>query len=142
MKMKTKMKRSIATVSLRVLFRLIISLLTVLDPKPALPAHPTAVMVALAAMPTVRNPVLRPNRSANTGRPSNMEALLGHMVGEEEATGCKHCTRARPAGVWAACVTVNGYFGGSCANCHYNNEGIRCSLRKFTSCFLCFSIYN
>jgi hypothetical protein len=78
---------------------LILLLLTVLDPKPALPAHPTAVMVALAAMLTVRNPVLRPNRSANTGRPSNMEALLSHIVRKEKATDCKHCTRARPAGV-------------------------------------------
>ena len=28
-------------------------------------------------------------------------------------------------------IIVKGYFSGSYTNCHYNNKGVRCSLRKY-----------
>jgi hypothetical protein len=59
-----------------------------------------------------------------------MEAFLAQMVGTEHVTDpCAHC--APGSGVFAECVTVDGLFGGSCANCHYGSEGACCSFRKF-----------
>ena len=59
-----------------------------------------------------------------------MEAFLAQIVGTEHAADpCTHC--ASGSGVFAQCVTVEGLFSGSCANCHYGSEGARCSFRKF-----------
>jgi Protein of unknown function (DUF3716) len=63
-----------------------------------------------------------------------MEAYLGQLTGPENANACSHCRKG--AGIWVLCVSVEGFFGGSCSNCHYNNEGVRCSLRKFFGSFL------
>ena len=116
---------------LQAAFRLILTFLIVKEPKPMLPINRTAVMEALAARPTVRNAVLRSNdRAVNLSRPSNIEAMLGQMVGDISNPACEHCSRSRPSGLWTSCVIVEGFFGGSCANCHYNNMAPRCSLRK------------
>lgn len=88
---------------------------------------PSAAFTALAAMPPLRVANLRRERAMDLGRTSNREAFLGQCVGVASATPCGHC--ARSLGPWDSCVVVAGQFGGSCANCHFNNEGRRCSLR-------------
>jgi hypothetical protein len=87
-------------------------------------------MTALADMPLVRNAPIRQGRTLNLARSSNMEAYLGQLTGQENATPCMHCGQ-KSAGIWTRCVSVEGFFLGSCANCHYNNEGVRCSLRMY-----------
>ena len=100
-------------------------------PLPALPARPTQAMDALALLPPRRRPVVRAGRTTNPTRPSNLEAELGQIVGQaRNLRPCVHCTRGQ--GVWMVCVVVAGFFGGSCANCHYGSEGARCSLRKYS----------
>ena len=37
-----------------------------------------------------------------------------------------HCERGD--GPWDQCIIVPGFFGGSCANCHYGGEGTHCSF--------------
>ena len=95
---------------------------------PALPARPSQAMSALSRLPAVRSPVLRPGRTINTGRPTNLEALLGQFTGQLNSPEYTHC--AGRSGTWRACVSVPGFFGSSCTNCHYGSEGRRCSLRK------------
>jgi hypothetical protein len=95
---------------------------------PALPARPSQAMLSLSQRVAVRIPRLRPGRLINTARPTNLEALLGQFTGQLNSPGCTHCTGGH--GVWGACVSVPGFFGSSCANCHYGSEGRRCSLRK------------
>jgi hypothetical protein len=86
-------------------------------------------MTRLAAHVPVRLPQIREGRTVTTTRPTNMEALMGQMVGSEHvADPCMHCTAG--SGVWTECITVDGMFTGSCANCHYGSEGTRCSFRK------------
>lgn len=103
-------------------------------PIPPLPAHPTAVQTALAALPLVRNPELRPNRVLRLSCNANVESNLAQFTGQVNNPECSHCSRKN--GVFSSCVSVTGQLNGSCANCHYNNEGIRCSLREFfPGCF-------
>jgi hypothetical protein len=97
---------------------------------PALPPKATGAMTALSALVIVRNPDLRLDRTLNTTRPSNLEALLGQTVGQVNAVQCGHCQAG--SGLWTECVSVAGFFSGSCANCHYGSEGARCSLRKYS----------
>ena len=86
-------------------------------------------MIRLSALPPVRVPEVREGRTITTGRSSNIEAFLAQMVGTEYvADPCNHC--ASGSGVFTQCVTVNGLFAASCANCHYGSEGARCSFRK------------
>lgn len=95
---------------------------------PNLPSRPTSTMVALAVMPILRDPAVRSGRVESTVNRINLEACLGHFVGQVNISGCTHCTTG--SGVWTLCVSVAGKFGGSCTNCHYNRNGARCSLRK------------
>jgi hypothetical protein len=117
-------------VSLQALYSLYSISLTRIAPIPALPARASAVMTALAALPSIRNPQLRKDRKLNLKRASNIEAYLGQLVGQENGVSCTHCSQ-KSAGSWTQCVSVAGYFQGSCANCHYNNEGIRCGFRTY-----------
>ena len=98
---------------------------------PVLPVRPLATMTELNALLLVRNPVLRAGHTLNIGRTSNLEAYLGQFIGEihDDDDECRHCTRG--SGPWVGYVTVDTLLSGSCYNCHYNNEGPRCSLRKF-----------
>lgn len=96
---------------------------------PALPARTTRTMIGLSALVPARVPVLRSGRTLNITRPANMEALLGQYTGQVNAAACTHC--AGGAGSWTECVSVPGFFGGSCASCHYGSEGSRCSLRTY-----------
>ncbi|RFU23656.1 hypothetical protein B7463_g12682, partial [Scytalidium lignicola] len=90
----------------------------------------TVSVQQLALMPAVRVPVLRAGRTVTAGRIQNDEAQIGQMRGTENlgAAACRHCQNGY--GPWIACVTVNGLFGGSCCNCHYNSSGARCSIRQ------------
>ena len=84
-------------------------------------------MTALADMPPVRNAPICQGRTLNLAWSSNIEAYLGQLTGQENATLCMHCGH-KSAGIWTRCVLVEGFFLGSCTNCHYNNKGVRCSL--------------
>ncbi len=100
-------------------------------PAQALPPtgrNPTTAIRALAALPAARTISPRdPQKALNLDRPSNREAYLGQCCGVVSATSCTHCSRS--LGPWTECVVVAGLFGGSCANCHFGSEGVRCSLR-------------
>lgn len=87
-------------------------------------------MTALAALPPARNPTTRPGRNARLNRDANIEANLAQITGQVNVPECAHC--ARRNGVFALCVSAPGQLSGSCANCHYNNEGVRCSLREYS----------
>ncbi|KAI9652008.1 MAG: hypothetical protein M1829_001983 [Trizodia sp. TS-e1964] len=102
-----------------------------INPFPALPARPTALMNVLSALPPVRNAKLRPNLALNVGPKPNVEAIMMQMVGAVAATPCRHCAKGN--GKFVECVAVAGQAEGSCGNCHYNNEGVRCSLRPAAS---------
>jgi hypothetical protein len=87
-------------------------------------------MTALAALPPARNPTTRPGRNTRLNRDANIEANLAQITGQVNVLECAHC--ARENGVFALCVSAPGQLSGSCANCHYNNEGVRCSLREYS----------
>jgi hypothetical protein len=87
-------------------------------------------MTALAALPPARNPTTRPGRNARLNRDANIEANLAQITGQVNVPECTHC--AQRNGVFALCVSASGQLSGSCANCHYNNEGVRCSLREYS----------
>lgn len=97
---------------------------------PSLPDRYTEIMAELVKLQSVRTPALRDGRVLNTNRSLNMEAYMGQLAGRLSNNECIHCTRG--AGPWDLCVVAEGYFGGSCTNCHYNNKGARCSLRKYS----------
>src|SRR5277367_2748438 len=88
-------------------------------------------MTALAALPAARNPTTRPGRNTRLTRDANIEANLAQITGQVNLPECRHC--AQQNGVFVLCVSVVGQLSGSCANCHYNNEGWRCSLRELSS---------
>ncbi|RQM04656.1 hypothetical protein DH86_00004355, partial [Scytalidium sp. 3C] len=90
----------------------------------------SASVQQLASMPVVRVPVLRTGRTVVAGRVQNNEAHIAQMRGVENVGDmvCRHCKAGH--GPWAACVSVNGLFAGSCCNCHYNSSGARCSIRQ------------
>jgi hypothetical protein len=79
---------------------------------PPLPAEPTSNMLALSYLSPVRPSVLRQGRGCilRFARPSDMEALLGYMVGHVNANRCAHC--AAGYGIWLECVSVPGFWGG------------------------------
>jgi hypothetical protein len=87
-------------------------------------------MTALAALPPARNPTTRPGRNTCLNRDANIEANLAQIMGQVNVPECTHC--ARRNGVFALCVSALGHLSGSCANCHYNNEGVRCSLCEYS----------
>lgn len=99
---------------------------------PALPARPTAVMGILSTMPVQRAAANRAGRHVpNLSRGTNIEAIFGQIVGQVSPWPCTHC--AGNHGPWTLCITVPGYFTGSCANCHFGSQGRRCSLRTYTA---------
>jgi hypothetical protein len=92
---------------------------------------PSNAMETLAQMTAVREPVWRdwyyPVETFNLSRLFNWEALQVQCIGAVNAFPCEHCRRGY--GPWAQCVILQGFLDGSCANCHYNCHGFRCSLR-------------
>ncbi|RFU24481.1 hypothetical protein B7463_g11856, partial [Scytalidium lignicola] len=90
----------------------------------------TATVQTLAAMPIVRAALLRQGRQMTPGRTQNDEAIIGQMRGTvmDGPTACRHCLSR--SGPFQLCVVVDGLFGSSCCNCHYNSSGARCSIRQ------------
>ena len=94
----------------------------------------------LAKMVPARKALLREGKTPNLKRSSNIEALIGQIVGTTADPECTHCTNG--SGMWVKCVVADTFFGGSCCNCHYNNMGTRCSLSKFPDCIWGFDTWN
>ena len=90
----------------------------------------TRTITALAARPAANVVTIRGNRQFRNGhrRVANEEAWIGTQVGIVAAPRCDHCVRGR--GPFTICVTVDGYFGHACTNCHYGGAGQRCSFRQ------------
>ncbi|TEY25112.1 hypothetical protein BOTCAL_1332g00030 [Botryotinia calthae] len=71
--------------------------------------------------------VLKPDGTQNN---TSVEAHLVQERGEVFTSKCNSCgNKGRPDGPWEECVALEGFLQGSCANCHVNNLGKRCSLR-------------
>lgn len=100
-------------------------------PASALPptdAKSSAVFVALAALPALRQPETRlAQKAINNERMGNREAILAQACGNVVPSACSLCSKRN--GPWTECVVATGFLGGSCANCHYNSGGSKCSLR-------------
>jgi hypothetical protein len=69
----------------------------------------------------------RTSKTLELQRSSNREAYLAQCVGAVQTAPCKSCLKGQ--GPWKGCVVVADFLKGSCANCHYNGEGQRCSFR-------------
>ena len=97
-----------------------------------LPYAKSATSRNLATLPRLRPLVLRSGlteKAISTSRAHNVEAMLGYTRGRvlfgDQA--CQECiNKTRP---FACCVIMDGMFQGSCAGCHYNSLGLKCSLR-------------
>lgn len=94
----------------------------------AVPARITPTMRKLAGLPPRRTSTIRAGRTLMTARPVNLIAYLAYRVGEVNSEPCDNC--AGGAALWPECVSVEGYFSGACTNCHYNSQGVHCSLRE------------
>jgi hypothetical protein len=93
------------------------------------------VLCELVEMAIRREPVLRPEASEiNWARVVNKEAVAAQVAGEVNEFPCRHCDRGN--GPFTECVSVYGFLNGSCANCHYNSSGRRCSLRGLLTSIL------
>jgi len=92
------------------------------------PEKLTEELVALIRMPWVREPVLNEGRQLRLDRAVNREALLAQTRGVRLHVPCSHCKKGQ--GPFTVCAAVPGHLNGSCASCHYNNSGSRCSLRS------------
>jgi hypothetical protein len=93
-------------------------------------AKPSAAMMALVALPAVREPGWRAGTTtANIGRNVNRESALVQITGVANigSAACDHCQKSY--GPFDGCVTSPGRFSGSCGNCHWNSSGARCSFR-------------
>lgn len=94
-----------------------------------LPERPSRLMRDLAAMPVRREPVLRKtDYPINWAHYYNREAVLAQAVGTVNPIPCESCKRT--AGPFTECVSVTGFFSGSCSNCRYNRMDTRCSFRS------------
>jgi hypothetical protein len=60
-------------------------------------------------------------------RKTNIEAVLAQAVGTGSTPACKSCEGNY--GPFTSCRVVEGFLKGSCASCHFNDDGSRCSLR-------------
>ncbi|PHH75498.1 hypothetical protein CDD80_2332 [Ophiocordyceps camponoti-rufipedis] len=78
----------------------------------------------LAALPASRTVTQRkPDQPLNLARRSNVEALLGYVVGESAAPTCRNCVKGH--GPWTQCVVLPGQLQGACTNCWFNASGSR-----------------
>ena len=99
-------------------------------PLPDLQDKPSRVMKELHSKEPRRTPVPRElSTSINTTRSSNYEAYLMQAVGDSRDDACRNCKK--DDGPWEGCVTLDGFFGDSCANCHFNSMDQRCSFRTY-----------
>ncbi|KAL2760240.1 hypothetical protein ACRALDRAFT_1067162 [Sodiomyces alcalophilus JCM 7366] len=87
----------------------------------------TKALQALENIWVKRDLILREPKELNLSRPSNREAVMMTIVGTAAPTECKSCTKKD--GPFDGCFVVPGVARGSCNNCHWNSEGIKCSFR-------------
>jgi len=98
------------------------------------PGHVSRPAETLIGLTVQRQVELRSGISQpNLSRIANREAILAQAVGDEEGTPCIHCGKGE--GVFTSCVRVCieddlHLLKGSCASCHANSLGSRCSLRR------------
>jgi hypothetical protein len=102
----------------------------------------TGAITAFSQMRAARRADARTSKALELQRSSNREAYLAQCVGAVQTAPCKPCLKGQ--GPWKGCVVVTGFLKGSCANCHYNGEGRRCSFRpgKFILIFGCFYSFS
>jgi hypothetical protein len=94
-----------------------------------LPEKSSALAATLVGEPRLREPSLREGAAAiKWARIVNREAVLAQGRGLVAEAACKHCAGGH--GPFNECVVLPGRLGGSCANCHYNSSGARCSFRR------------
>jgi hypothetical protein len=87
----------------------------------------TVLCQRLADEEAKRDLVLRKDGlKLNYHRRSNVEAILGQVVGDEPPQPCKCCRKGY--GPWETCVVLEGHLCGSCTNCWYNASGSRCTF--------------
>ena len=91
------------------------------------------IIKQLLEMEKVRGVELREGISwPNLARTANREAVLAQAVGHVVEPSCRHC--ARGEGPFSSCIQVevdnHPLLKGSCASCHANSTGQRCSLRR------------
>jgi hypothetical protein len=87
----------------------------------------SGAIMAFSQMRAARHADPRTSKTLELQRSSNREAYLAQCVGAVQIASCKSCSKGH--GPWKGCVVVAGYLKESCANCHYNGEGQRCSFR-------------
>jgi hypothetical protein len=102
-----------------------------------IPFEPTERMQQIEKYERKRSLNYVPNRDSavfksDGGRNNiSVEAHLVQERGEVHQSRCNSCgNKSRPAGPWKECVSLEGFLRGSCANCHINGSGARCSLRR------------
>jgi hypothetical protein len=98
-------------------------------------------MKTLHLKPALRNAVPRDlEHLVNTTRPSNFEAYLCQVTGILRSDACKNCSQGD--GPWEGCVTMDGLFGSSCANCHFSSMDARCSFSTYLTFRARFRIFG
>ncbi|OBT40133.1 hypothetical protein VE00_09949 [Pseudogymnoascus sp. WSF 3629] len=93
------------------------------------PVGLSGVVTALAALPIVRDVFVKNTSSFTLARPANAEAWVAQHVGKEASSLCDHCGKGSGPFGGLPCVVVDDHLGGSCASCHYNSSGRRCSFQ-------------
>jgi hypothetical protein len=109
-------------------------------PLPDLQDKPSRVIKELYSKEPRRTPVPRElSTLINTTRSSNYEAYLMQAVGDSRDNAYRNYKKDN--GPWEGCITLDGFFGDSCANCYFNSIDQRCSfctyltLRAFSGPF-------
>jgi hypothetical protein len=92
----------------------------------------SVTLKTMMELPVLRRVELRSGRSGlRMNQAINREAIAAQAVGQVELVSCCHC--AKGMGHFVNCVRVkidDGYLlSGSCAACHANGSGSRCSFR-------------
>jgi hypothetical protein len=98
-------------------------------------------MKTLYLKPALRNAVPRDlEHLVNTTRPSNFEAYLCQVTGVLRSDACKNCSQSdRP---WKGCVTIDGLFDSSCANCYFSSIDARYSFSTYLTFQARFRIFR
>lgn len=94
----------------------------------------SASLDALAALPVVRSvpwkpgKELPPDKSTESPRYQTRGGCLLAMRGHVMEPRCSHC--ASPGSRLSLCVSLPGWYRGSCAACQMRAKGAQCSLRQ------------
>ena len=91
-----------------------------------LPTKPTKYMSQLITQPRVRGIYLRPGKVLQMNRNTNQDAALGFTRGKKAEHRVKQVLVHLRSVLWyQTCIGK-----GSCTNCHYGSDGVRCSFRS------------